>query len=325
MGYNRKSYIQTKDAFALRERRALDDAFERRCEVYAHIPEIEEIDRLLAATGAEIAIEIAKGKYNIEERINALKEKNLALQEKRRELLVSKGYSADYTKPRYICSKCEDTGAIGTKMCECFRQELFKNTIRNSGIGALVDSQSFESFDLKYYANDAKTLAQMKLLVTQLKEYADTFTLNSKSLLFMGKTGLGKTHLSTSIARVAIEKGYDVIYDTAQNLLSDFEFERFGKNYNSGDAEKCTDKYFDCDLLIIDDLGTELVNNFTVSTLYNLINSRINSGKPMIINTNLNPNELKAKYDERIFSRIIGHFSPKIFFGIDIRQQKLNN
>ncbi len=323
MGYNKKAYIQTKEIFKVREDQARDAAFMRKCEVEAAIPEVREINNALASTGAEIAIELAKGSHNIEERINALRDKNLALQEKRAELLVANGYPADYTMPKFMCEKCQDSGFVGTRICECFHREVVKNTIRNSGIGALVDTQTLESFDLKYYAHDPNAFSDMKDNLDQVKQYIDKFKPGSSSLLFMGATGLGKTHLSTVIAKAIIEKGYDVVYDTTQNILGDFEYERFGRGYNTDTEEKTTDKYFDCDLLIMDDLGTELTNNFTVSCLYNLLNSRINASKPIIINTNLTGKELRERYDNRITSRLMGEFAILLFVGKDIRQQKM--
>lgn len=323
MGYNKKAYIQTKEIFKAREDRAREDAFMRKCEVEAAIPEVREINRQLAAAGAEIAIELARGKENIEERINALKDKNLALQEKRAALLIANGYPADYTKPRFKCEKCEDSGFVGTKICDCFHREVVENTIRSSGIGALVDRQSFDNFDLKYYSGDPRTLTIMKNVFETLREYAEGFTTSRKSVMMMGGTGLGKTHLSTSIAKSVIEQGYDVVYETVQNVMSDFEYERFGRGYNTDAEEKKTDKYFDCDLLIMDDLGTELTNSFTVSCLYNLINTRINKHLPIIINTNLTHKELKERYEDRITSRLMGEFKVMPFAGTDIRQQKM--
>ncbi|MBQ2730067.1 MAG: ATP-binding protein, partial [Clostridia bacterium] len=209
MGYNKKAYLQTKEIFKERESRAREDAFMRKCEVEAAIPEIREINNVLSSTGAQIAIELAQGKENIEERINALRDKNLELQEKRAALLIKNGYPADYTKPKFICDKCQDSGYVGTKLCECFHREVVKNTIRNSGIGALVDRQSFDNFDLKYYSADPRTLSEMKDNLEILREYAEGFTTNRSSVIMMGATGLGKTHMSTAIAKVVIEKGYD--------------------------------------------------------------------------------------------------------------------
>lgn len=323
MGYNKKAYIQTKDSFKAREDRARDEAYMRKAEIESLIPQVREINSLLARTGIDITLEIARGCENIEDRINALRDKNLELQRKRGELLVANGYPADYTQVKFACPKCQDTGFVGTKMCECFRRELIKNSIRISGIGALVDTQSFDSIELKYYADSPENLRKMKNNVEMLKKYAEGFKSSSENLLFMGGTGLGKTHLSTAIARVVIEQGYDVVYDTAQNILGDFEYERFGRGYNTDADERRTDKYFDCDLLIVDDLGTELTNSFTVSSLYNLINTRINMGKPMIINTNLLVKELRERYEDRIASRLMGEFALIMFTGKDIRLQKM--
>lgn len=325
MGYNKQAYIQTKEIFKAREDKAKNDAFARKLEVESAVPEIRQINIELASAGAEIAIELAKGNENIEERINKLRDKNLMLQAKRAQLLSANGYPSDYTKIKYQCDKCEDTGFIGTKMCECFHKEVVRNTIRNSGIGALVDKQSFESFDLKYYMGNAQNLKAMKDISKTLKEYADDFTTSRKSVMMMGGTGLGKTHLSTAVAKVVIEKGFDVVYDTVQNILGDFEYERFGRGYNSDAEEKRTDRYFECDLLIMDDLGTELTNNFTVSCLYNLLNTRINKHLPVIINTNLTPKELRERYEDRITSRLMGEFIILPFVGNDIRQEKHKN
>ena len=165
----------------------------------------------------------------------------------------------------------------------------------------------------------------MKKNLDFLKTYVEKFNdSTSTSLLFVGATGLGKTHLSTAMATGIIYKGYDVIYDTAQNILSDFEDERFRKDNLNESKGYLTKKYFTCDLLIIDDLGTELTNTFTLSVLYNLINTRVNSKKPMIISTNLMSKELNQRYDQRITSRLLGAFEPILFHGKDIRMQKLN-
>lgn len=323
MAYNKKAYIETKEFFAKKHNDAKNSSFERTEEIYAKIPEIRKIDRELSTTCASLIIEITKGKEKIDERINKIKEINLALQSKRAELLKANGFSADYTDIKYECDKCEDTGFTEKGQCECFRHELIKNTIRASGIGSLVDTQTFDSFQLKYYTDNTDTLKQMKGNLDFIREYANTFSLNSGNLLFIGKTGLGKTHLSTSVAKTAIEKGFDVKYDTAQNILSDFEYERFSRGYNTEPSESKTDIYFDCDLLIIDDLGSELSNSFTVSAIYNLINTRINQKKPMIISTNLYPKELRERYESRITSRLFGEFDSVLFKGTDIRQAKL--
>ena len=152
------------------------------------------------------------------------------------------------------------------------------------------------------------------------KDFAESFDKTGKNLLFIGGTGLGKTHLSTAIAARAIERGFDVVYETAQNVIADFEYDRFKSGY--GESESRSERYLACDLLIMDDLGAELTNQFTVSSLYNIINTRINLGKSMLISTNLGQKNLFERYDERITSRLFGEFDPYLFRGVDIRRQK---
>jgi DNA replication protein DnaC len=161
----------------------------------------------------------------------------------------------------------------------------------------------------------------MTSILARAKEYAKTFGLSDRndSLLFIGKTGLGKTHISTAIAKEIIDKGYDVVYDTIGNIINTYEQQTFGHNE---EAAATVNRYLECDLLIIDDLGTELTNQFTVSCLYNVINSRINAARSTFINTNLSQKDIETKYAERITSRIFGEYYPLAFKGIDVRKQK---
>ena len=165
----------------------------------------------------------------------------------------------------------------------------------------------------------------MSRVLATVKAYAEDFRMDepaSGSLLFMGGTGLGKTHLSTAVASAVLEKGFDVFYNSAVGMISDFEQKRFGNAIGLGDADN-TERYVSCDLLILDDLGTEVVNQFTQSTLYYVVNTRLNAGLPTIINTNLNVTELRKTYSDRIASRLTGEFRVIPFYGTDIRKQKL--
>ena len=172
-----------------------------------------------------------------------------------------------------------------------------------------------------YYKTDERTFRSMTSVLNACRSYAESFDPEkSGNLLMLGGTGLGKTHLSSAIARRVIEGGFDVRYTTAINLFGDFETEQFGNRVPRGEL---TDAYFDCDLLILDDLGTELVNQFTVSCLYNLLNVRINRRLPILISTNLDQRALLDTYSERITSRLFGEFVPAVFSGVDVRRQKL--
>ncbi len=324
MSYNKDNYIRIRQQYADKNLRAKNEAEARTRELHMQYPELEKIDRVLAETGLSILKEASKGKDGLEARIEAIKEGNKSLLEARGAYLQSIGYPADYTSVKYECEKCSDTGFVGTKMCECMRRELVLAGYESSGIGGLIRTQSFESFSLDYYKRTSNEFSNMQMIFDTCKAYAERFSEgNGESLFFCGTTGLGKTHLSTSIAKVLIERGFDVVYDSAQNIISDFEYERFGRGYGDN-SDSRTDKYFDCDMLIIDDLGTEMANQFTVSCLYNIINTRINHSKSMIISTNLAQNEIRERYADRITSRLFGDFMVMKFAGKDIRLQKLS-
>ncbi len=320
MGYNPENYRKIREEYEGKAQRARDKAARRAEELHAKIPDVERIDKILSETGLRIFAESMKGRDGLDERLSTLKAENNELREVRAKILEAYGYPADYSSVRYECEKCNDTGFVGTKMCECMRSELILAGYESSGIGRLIKTQSFESFSLEYYRQTNEQLESMSRILAACMSYAEEFEPEkSGNLLFMGTTGLGKTHLSTAIAKKVIEKGYDVVYETMQNILSDFESQRFGHSY-----ENQTERYFTCDLLIIDDLGAELTNQFTVAALYNLLNTRINNSKPMIISTNLGVKEIRERYNDRITSRLFGEFETKMFFGKDIRLMKLN-
>ena len=322
MGYNKDNYSRIRKAYQTKYLKAYEEADRRTEEVHCKSPAVAEIDRELAKAGAKIALAAIGAGAGYEKKLAEIKEQNLALQAKRAELLEKMGYPADYTLPPYECAACRDSGFIGTKMCDCMRRELILAAYETSGLGQLMKKQSFESFDLSFYTGDAAEVMRSNL--NTLRKYALTFTTASGNLLLCGPTGLGKTHLSTAVARCVIDKGYDVYYTTAVDMFSDFERARFGAGEERREAGGELVRYTDCDLLILDDLGTEVVNQFSTSCLYTVINNRISLGRPTIINTNLLGKEMMEKYAERITSRIMGEFSPIVFKGTDVRRQKLN-
>lgn len=324
MSYNRDNYIQVKREFESKYMKAREDAQKRRDDLHARFSELRRIDDSLAETGMRVFRETMAGKELLDERIAVIRRETEELQTIRGEWLVYHGYPADYTDVKYECEICHDTGSIGLSMCACMRRALTMAGYESSGLGNLIKTQSFETFDISFYKEDKKASINIDKILSACRSYADEFTVGSRSnLFFRGNTGLGKTHLSTSIAKVIIERGYDVVYDTAQNIFADFESERFGHSYNNNGTEKCTSRYFDCDLLIIDDLGAEMSNQFTISCLYNIINTRINYDRSTIINTNLTIDELRRRYSDRITSRLFGEFKPLEFMGSDIRAKKL--
>ena len=318
MKFNSGTASYVKSIFEERQRQAMQDAEKRKQELATKIPEIRRIDERLEKTGILILDEIAKGRCGIEDRIDKVREENESLLLLRKELLEKNGYPENYSDPRYHCPKCLDSGYVGGKSCTCLKAEYAKLELERSGLGALVNKQSFENYSIELFDERYRERAKKNKEICM--RYAENFkagTNGCENLLFMGSTGLGKTHMSTSVAKVVIEKGYSAVYVSSQNMISDFASLRYGMG-NAEEDEK-TGAYFDCDLLIIDDLGTELQNQFSVSVIYNVINSRLCNDRAMIISTNLSPEELKNIYAERITSRLFGNFSPLLFEGRDNR------
>ena len=243
-----------------------------------------------------------------------------ALRAKKEALLIGAGYPADYASRKYRCEKCSDSGFVGLDMCSCLRSEIIEAEIENCGIGKLIRTQSFDNFRLDYY--DEQDRAIIKKNAVALYNFANGFGADtSDSFLMLGATGLGKTHLSSAVAKKVIERGYDVVYRTAQSAMMIFERQRFGDGFRGDGTER---ELFDADLLIIDDLGTEVTTQYTIACLYELINSRLNDDRPTIISTNLTKDELRERYADRIMSRLFGEYRPLLFRGGDIRQKKLS-
>jgi DNA replication protein DnaC len=318
MGFNRHNYVKVKEEYEGKYLRAEESAKLRRTEVHLAIPEVAEIDETLSSTGYSIFEAMLHGDNDA---VAATRAKNAELLKKRGEILEKAGYPKDYTDIHYECEECGDTGVVEHKMCKCFIKKLVAAGLESSGMKDLVMKQTFDNFDLSYYYGD--DLERMKTILEIAKNYANSFDPEkSRNIIMMGNTGLGKTHLSSAMGGVIIEKGNDVCYTTSAGMFSDFEMSRFG-NSMSSEATGETSKYYTCDLLIIDDLGTEVVNQFTASCLYDVVNMRLNRKKPTIINTNFSQDDMRKKYQDRITSRIFGEYTILPFRGKDIREQKL--
>lgn len=326
MGYNQENFRRIRAEYETKAMKAEEAADERREELYRVIPGLRDLDRALSGFGLRLMKQAMEG-GDTQAGIASLQAENERIQAARRDLLARYGYPADYCSPRYECPKCRDSGYVGIRMCICMRRKLTEAGMMSSGLGSLMKTQSFENFSLDYYKNDPAAFARMQDNLQKIRIYATNFGgpewgKIAHNMLFFGGTGLGKTHLSTSIARVVIEHGYDVFYNSAVGMLADFETQRFGNSAVLGDADN-TSRYTTCDLLILDDLGTELVNQFTLSVLYTVINTRMNLAKATIISTNLTAAELRKTYSDRITSRLFGEFNPIPFVGTDVRKLKI--
>lgn len=325
MGFN--STIQKKAADLLFERRiGAQKAAERtKEEVFQKLPRAKELDRLIAGTGVQAAKAVLKG-GDVAAEMTKLRDTNLALQKELRELLANNGYPENAFEPRYYCEKCGDTGYIEednrTVVCACLKQALVQIACDELNRTAPLALSTFDSFRPDYYDTQITPglgMSPYELMDKVLKfcrSYARDFTPHSESILMKGATGLGKTHLSLAIANEVIRKGYGVVYVSAPSVVQKLEKQYFSRN---NDDDSLLDLLTDCDLLIIDDLGTEFKTQFSVSQLYNIFNARMLQNKPVIINTNLDLRELEKAYSQRFVSRIMGCSTKLDFIGRDIR------
>jgi len=303
-----------------RRKKAESENESRIDEVNRKIPQIREINEVLFNTGKELISIISKGKgQDISGKIEQLRQYNLGAQAMSRKILAENGYPEDYLDMHYTCPVCCDRGYSGSRYCDCFRALCGKLAADELNKSAQLKLSDFDSFDLTYYSGE--NYMQMKNILEFTRQYADTFTTQSKSILMFGETGLGKTHLSLAIANVVLKKGYGVIYDSAINILRNIEKEHFSYEHSSD----MIDLVMDTDLLILDDIGTEYDSSFYRATVYNIINTRLNRGKPSIISTNLNFEGINSRYDQRVMSRIVSMYTCLEFKGKDVRLQKRNN
>lgn len=282
-------------------------------ELYRVLPALEDLDKALAACGPAL-VRAAMGGNSAA--LQQIEQENLALQEKRRSLLVQHGYRPDEDAPVYACASCKDSGYIGLKLCDCVRRRVAMDAYTSAGLGKGLLEKTFDNFSLRFYTGEDR--AHMETVLAICRKYAEQFDENARPLLFMGKTGLGKTHLSAAIAGTVAKKGYRVLYETSQKLFDRYEAARFGRD-DSGMIER----YESCDLLLIDDLGAECGSQYTAATFFNLLNTRLINGKPILINTNLTRPQLEKAYGERVLSRLLGDFRVLRFAGTDVRMQKI--
>ena len=292
-------------------------------EAYAKVPRLREIDRQLRLTMAMAAQAVFSSGGDVNEALEKAKQQNLSLQ-REREKLVRMYFEEGYLDDSPVCDRCGGSGYVGATMCECLA-ELCRQEQKKELTFLNVSRESFDQFRLDYYPDrlDPKLGINVRALMEKTyntcKKYAYGFTERAGNLLFSGDTGLGKTFLSACIARTVADRGYSVVYESAGHLFSNLERAKF-----SGDEQAREDvkKYTDCDLLIVDDLGTEMPGQFTTAALYSLVNDRILAGKAMIVSTNLTVDDLSRRYSPQIASRLRGNFTRVAFLGDDIRMKR---
>ena len=292
-------------------------------QAYAQVPRLKEIDRLLRLTMAQAAQAAFAQGGDPAELLEQARRENLLLQQERAEL-EALYFEEGFLDDSPICDRCGGSGYVGSAMCECLR-ELCRQEQKKELTFLNVGRESFDQFRLDYYPDreDPKFGVNIRTIMEKTyqtcRRYAQNFSERSNNLLFSGDTGLGKTFLSACIARTVADRGYSVVYESAGHLFANLERAKF-----SGDEQAREDvkKYTDCDLLIMDDLGTEMPGQFTTAALYSLVNDRILAGKPMIVSTNLTAEDLSRRYSPQIASRLRGNFTRVAFLGDDIRMKR---
>ena len=298
---------------------------QRRRAVFARQPRLREIDRALRGTMSRIVAAAARRGEDPLPALRALRDENLGLQRERAALLQEMGYPADYLEDTPACAACGDTGYTRSGVCDCLKKYYAREQLAELSRLLPLGEARFETFRFDLYDSNvwdsygASPRANMEHNFDVCRDYANQFSKGSGSLLLSGGTGLGKTFLSACIARVVSEAGFSVVYDTAISVFARFEDAKFRPD-DAGDADvrRCEN----CDLLILDDLGTEMTTSFVQSALYQIVNGRMLSGRSTIISTNLNPDELSARYGAPILSRIEGAYEILPFFGDDIRTRR---
>lgn len=299
-------------------------AARQREELYDKLPQLRRFDAEAAAVCRRMTAAVIEGDSPAVGREKAALD---SIRTEKSAFLQRAGIEEAMLRPPYTCPLCADTGYVAGKRCRCLTLLLHAEAVRGLPAGVLSACGGFEGFDLTYYSETAENgrsqRETMRNILGRCREYAASFTPQSGNLLFIGRTGLGKTYLSVSIAKEVLEKGYLVQYTPAQAMIDRFERVRFSRDATPEDRE-ATRNILRCDLLVLDDLGAEFISSFSQSVLYHVINERLVEGRPTVISTNLDPAGLSAAYSERIVSRLIGSYTLYGFVGRDIRQQKLS-
>ncbi len=322
MAYTQQAFRAAMAVLDDRRTHAEADARRFRGEMIAQYPRLAEIEKQVGSAALQVAKAILSG-GDVDKTVAAIQEENLALQEEMATLLAKAGQTRRNFDPVYTCPVCGDTGYADGKLCECLKTLLRQDACQKLSRMAAMELTSFDTMSLEVYPAELdprlgrSPREWMRGVLEYGRRYAEGFSAESPNLLLTGPTGVGKTHMVLAIAKAAIDRDFEVVYGPAGTLLGRLEKEHFGRA--EGDSERV---FLECDLLVLDDLGTEFAGPFNTACLYNLVNSRLLSGKPTIISTNLGRSELVDRYGEQTASRILGNYEALSFFGQDIRQIK---
>ena len=295
----------------------------RREEAFAKFPRLKEIDNEIASASVQSGRRLLSGEADATAH---LREQINALAKERREILKDAGYPEDYLELTYSCPDCKDTGYVGSKKCHCFKKAEMELLYAQSNLREILAAENFDTFSLDYYSEDLTDASKgltsrenMRRILGICRKATADFDHAPANLFFYGDTGVGKTFLSHCIAKELLDTTHSVVYFSAQELFEAFAQKRFS---HSEGADGFADAIYSCDMLIIDDLGTEMTNSFVNSELFFCLNERLVNRRSTLISTNLSLSDFAKVYSERIFSRISGNYTLLKFFGQDIRRLK---
>ena len=320
-------YEKATNIIAARKEKRERELMRRRNEVFSKVPKIKEIETELDRYGIRMLNLVANGDCDENNAVSLITAQNREFVSEMQNLLTMNGFDKNYLDVKPQCSICNDSGFDGAKLCMCLQREILSIALKDANLSPQMAEQTFSNFDLGYYSNEfvpeygCSPRENMDAILNECKAYAENFENTKENLLLCGGCGLGKTFLSSAIANELLKKGRDVLYVSCNSLFPILEDMHFGRDV-SDEAAYIIKKLNSSELLILDDLGSEFVTQFTSAELFRIINTRLVLGAKMIISTNLNRSMLQKTYNERIASRITGSFSILEFLGDDIRTIK---
>lgn len=316
----RTAFEQILKEYDEKQLKAARDLRERREQIERLVPELKEIEDGIAGLSVSEAISRISGKTLP----GSYQEQLASLKKEKAEVLARSGFSEYDLSAHYECNKCQDTGYVGNELCSCFKERVTDILYDQSNLKEILKEENFGTHSFRYYEEGAPLDAAQDAM-QKARDFIDNFDSTDSNLFITGAAGVGKTFLSNCIAKELLDAGYFVVYLSAIRLfdiLSDVTFGSYRTGSEGASSEFVKKHIYDCDLLIIDDLGTEMVNSFTSTQLFNCVNERILSKKHTIISTNLSLKQLQENYSERIFSRIANKYTFIRLLGNDIRMMK---